>query len=99
MADQEKIPAKNAIDAHAQNFRGDWHISITHSASISSKITQCAHFIRSLLEKSDIFGVCSRIPCRLYQLQSSSPLTARAALAKAEFNKTLFTSKLYLNLR
>jgi len=99
MAAQENIPARNTTDAHAQDFRGDWHVAITHSESISSKTTQRARFNLSLLKKYDFFSVCSRISCHLYQFQPSSPLTARTAFAKGAFNKTLFTSKFDLNLR
>jgi len=69
----QEIPARNAMDAHAQDFRDDWHVAITYSESISAKTTQRAHFNRSLLKTSDVFNVCSRISCHLYTQSNKNP--------------------------
>jgi len=57
MATQE-ITARNAMDAHAQDFRDDWHAAIAHSESISSKTVQRAHLNRSPLKRL-MFSVCA----------------------------------------
>lgn len=70
-AAQEKIPARNVMDVHVQDFTANIHPESFHSST-----TECIQFPHALTTQNiqRFWSVCSGTACHLYQWQSSSPL-------------------------
>jgi hypothetical protein len=100
IAAQEKIPARNAMDVHVQDF-----VANIHPESIHSSTTEHIQFPHALTIQNIrlLCSMCSRTACHLYQWQSSSPLYSQLSPASRQIrpppSRDLFMScDLYVSM-